>query len=173
MKEFLKLVFILFITCGLAAGSLSFINQVTREPIAAFQKQEKLEALQQVFTAATRFEEKTPDRLWDAYTDQDRIGSVILKIFPGYSGPITMVFGFDLNKKITGVRILNHTETPGLGAKIVKPEFLSQYAGKTKEELVLKKDDPAAGTIDAITGATISSRAVTKAVKQALTEVQE
>jgi Na+-translocating ferredoxin:NAD+ oxidoreductase subunit G len=173
MKEFMKLVFILFITCGLAAGSLSFINQVTKEPIEAFQKQEKLEALQQVFTAATRFEEKTKDALWDAYKDQDRIGSVMLRTVPGYGGPITLVFGYDLQKKITGLRIITHTETPGLGAKIVKPAFLGQFAGKELAGIALKKDNPQAGAIDAITGATISSRAVTKAVKQALTEVKE
>jgi electron transport complex protein RnfG len=63
---------------------------------------------------------------------------------------------------------LSHTETPGLGAKITTGQFRDQFRNRRLEQLILKEDDPAKGKIDAVTGATISSRAVTKALSSTL-----
>ena len=73
--------------------------------------------------------------------------------------------GIDKNNKITGIEVISQQETPGLGAKIKESSFLQQFIGKTLEELKIKKDG---GKIDAVTGATISSRAVTNGVRQAI-----
>ena len=69
-------------------------------------------------------------------------------------------------------RILKHNETPGLGDKATKPAFREQFAGKTLEELVVVKT-PSKNNIQALTGATITSRAVTNSFKAALQEAKE
>jgi len=71
--------------------------------------------------------------------------------------------GFDNELKVKAVRILEQTETPGLGAKITEHGFLDQFAGKSGNELYLKKYHKE-GTLDAVTGATISSKAVSDGI---------
>lgn len=88
----------------------------------------------------------------------------------GYGGIIVVKTGVDRKGRITRVKILQHNETPGLGAKITQEGFLRQFAGKEQASLRLRKDNPE-GTIDAITGATISSRAVTDGIRNAMGEV--
>ena len=168
MKDFLKLVLILFVTCAAAAGSLSFINQVTKTPIEEFVKIEKLDAMKKVQEQATDFKEIIKDRLWEAYNGGELVGHVIQSKITGYSGPITLMFGLDPGNAVTAVKVITQTETPGLGAKINTPEFSAQYRAKTMDQLKIKKDDPQNGAIDAITGATISSRAVTNGIRNDL-----
>ncbi len=168
MKDALKLVLILFLVCGIAAGSLAFVNAGTRDRIAEFARIEKMEALKRVFPEAESFAETTPGKTWDAVKAGGKIGSVFLTSIQGYSGPIEIIFGMDAQGVLTGVQVLSHTETPGLGAKITTDKFLDQYKGKARAQVALKKDDPSNGAIDAISAATISSRAVTKAIRAAM-----
>jgi electron transport complex protein RnfG len=166
--EFLKLAMVLFITCAVAAGSLALVSQVTKKPIEEFAKRDKFQAMQAVQAQATEFKEVLPGYLWEAYKDGKLVGQVIAAEAQGYGGPVKMMFGIDLQEKITAVKIVSQTETPGLGAKIIQPEFTAQFTGKTIDQLALKKDDPAKGTIDAISGATISPRAVTRGLRSGL-----
>ncbi|RPJ08602.1 MAG: RnfABCDGE type electron transport complex subunit G [Spirochaetaceae bacterium] len=168
MKDFIKLVGILFITGAIAAGSLSAVYQLTREPIAEFAKQEKIVALKEVFSSAKDFKEVRTETMWEAYDGQTQLGRVFLTETAGYGGPVKIVFGVNLQNEITAVKILSHTETPGLGAKIALPAFTAQFAGKKADSLALKKDNPAAGNLDAVTGATISSRAAVRGIINAL-----
>ena len=172
MKDILKIAFILFVVCGLAAGSLSFVNLATKDRIAAFAREEKLAAFQKIFPAAESFTEQPPAdggevRDWDAVAGGASVGSVHLLKPQGYSGPIELVFGQDAAGVLTGVQVLSHTETPGLGAKITTAAWTDQFKGKTRNQVVLKKDD-SGGTIDAIAAASISSRAVTRAIHDAM-----
>jgi len=159
---------VVFIACGLAAGSLAVVNTVTRETIAGHEKQQRAAALREVLVDADEFKNVAPDRVWEAFRAGQKTGQVFLTQVQGYSGPITLMFGTDSSGAVTGLRVLNHTETPGLGAKIAAAPFRDQFKHKRPEQLVLKKDDPAKGQIDAITGATISSRAVTRTMRSAL-----
>ncbi len=126
----------------------------------------------------------------EAYTGSNDKGETVgaaIEVAPvGFSGRIYMIVGVGLNHRgelvVTGTRVLRHTETPGLGAEMTTvsyadrckygdkavPAFQKQFTGKTLEQIVLKKDDPSKGTIDAITAATISSRAFTRGVRAAL-----
>ncbi|MFH1287310.1 MAG: RnfABCDGE type electron transport complex subunit G [bacterium] len=99
-------------------------------------------------------------------------GSVFEVTGLGFCGPINITIGIDKENKVSGIAIskLDQSETPGLGIKITAPEFQDQFVGKTGEEIKLKKDG---GGMDAITAATISSRAVVKAVKEGLAVYQE
>jgi electron transport complex protein RnfG len=87
-----------------------------------------------------------------------------------------MAVGIRLDETVKGVRIIRHEETPGLGARVAENEFLESFVGRHLENLVLNGES---GGIDAVTGATISSRAVVDTVREevqrlveALTEVQ-
>jgi H+/Na+-translocating ferredoxin:NAD+ oxidoreductase subunit G len=172
VKDILKIAVILFVVCGLAAGSLSFVNLATKDRIAAFAKEEKIAAMRKIFPDAESFTERPAANggevtVWDAVRGGATIGSVHLLKPLGYSGTVELMFGEDAAGALTGVQVLSHTETPGLGAKITTSAWTGQFKGKTRNQVVLKKDDPA-GAIDAIAAATISSRAVTRAIHDAM-----
>jgi electron transport complex protein RnfG len=168
MRDFIRMISVLFVVCGLAAGSLAVVNAVTKEPIASYEKRQRDAALREVCPDADEFKNVAPDRVWEAFREGQKTGYVFLTRVQGYSGAITLVFGTDSAGAVTRLRVLSHTETPGLGAKIATAQFRDQFKNKRPEQLVLKKDDPAKGQIDAVTGATISSRAVTKTVRSTL-----
>ncbi|MCX5670887.1 MAG: RnfABCDGE type electron transport complex subunit G [Planctomycetota bacterium] len=168
MRDFIRMVSVLFIVCGLAAASLAVVNAITKEPIAGYEKRYRDAALREVFPDADEFLNDEPDRVWEALREGQKTGHVFLTQVQGYSGPITLMFGTDSSGAITGLRILNHTETPGLGAKITTAQFRDQFKNKRSQQLILSKDDSARGQIHAITGATFSTRAVTKALRSRL-----
>jgi len=172
MSGALRLVIVLFVVCAVAAGSLAFVNAATKERIAEFARLEKIEAMQKVLPEAQEFVETTPGKAWEARQGSQVIGHVVAASIQGYSGPIEGLVGLDPSGAISGVRVLVQTETPGLGAKVARPEFLAQFQGRKPAEVVLKKDDPA-GKIDAVTAATISSRALTNAVRKAMEDFEK
>jgi len=81
-----------------------------------------------------------------------------------------MLVGINKDYAIRDVAILSHTETPGLGSKITEEAFTGQFIGLETGDVALSKDG---GRIDAITGATISSRAVTEAIQEKMIEIIE
>jgi len=122
------------------------------------------------FIAKECIEEKT-EQIKDEKTGELReekkcikdkaIGYVIEGYGKGYSSYINIYVSVDKNFTVKKVNILHHAETPGLGDEILKDYFLSQFAGKDIDHLVVIKG-PTEDKIEAITGATISSRAVTE-----------
>jgi len=101
------------------------------------------------------------------------IGYVVESYGKGYSSYINVLISVDANFVVKKVSILHHAETPGLGDEIEKDYFLNQFIGKTIEHLIVEKR-PTEENIQAITGATISSRAVTEdAVKNAVKMLME
>ncbi len=172
MRDFVKMISVLFITCGLAAGSLALVNMVTRERIALWDKQRKEAALKAIFAGADEFKEVNPGATWEVWSAGEKKGTAFLIQQQGYSGPISLMFAVDGAGAVTGLEVLGHTETPGLGAKIITTVFRDQFKGKTATQLQLKKDSPQDGRVDAITGATISSRAVTRALRETLETLQ-
>ena len=171
VKDILKIAAILFVVCGLAAGALSFVNLATKDRIAAFAEEERVAAFKKIFPAAESFTERAPAASdggvteWDAVAGGRTVGRVQLLKPMGYSGTIRLVYGVDAAGALTGVQVLEHTETPGLGAKITTAAWTGQFKGKARDQVALKKDG---GAIDAIAAATISSRAVTRAIHDAM-----
>ncbi|MBQ6569042.1 MAG: RnfABCDGE type electron transport complex subunit G [Clostridia bacterium] len=156
----------LFLICLVVTALLAVTNHKTAPLIAEISAQNEAEQRKVVLPAAETFEQVTGhDNAFAGYTpDGTLCGFVFTEKEKGYGGEITVMVGIDTAANVTGVSILEHGETPGLGANVTKDKFLEQYKQNMTGELSVTKDG---GTIDAVTGATISSRAVTRAVNAA------
>lgn len=164
---------ILLAICLCASLVLSTTYQFTRSRIEAQMVSEEKGALDEVFVGANEFEQGNSGEksYYLAKKDGKVLGYIIKVETKGYGGVISMLVGFDFNGEIKGVEILSQNETPGLGAKINEirygedsPWFLKQFEGKKAKELELGKD------VQAITAATISSRAVLDGVKKEVSD---
>lgn len=156
----------LFMVALVCSIVLSFVYSFTSPRIAETQNELTLAGLKEV-SAAQEFVEIIPETLWRALDSSGNCIGIVFRVFPqGYGGPIPITVGLDPDGKIIGVRIASAAEgmkeTPGLGAKITDNEFIDQFVGKTAPQVPIKKDG---GEIDAITAATISSRAVCEGIK--------
>ncbi len=166
IRQMIITLFVVAVTCAII---LSFVYAFTEPRIAETQAQLTLNGLEEVITAY-EYKEIIPDTLWQAVDSSgDNIG-VVFRVFPqGYAGPIPITVGLDNDGKITGIRVASAAEglaeTPGLGAKITQPGFTEQFKGKTAADVALEQEG---GSIDAITAATISSRAVAAGVKKGI-----
>ncbi|MEW6555719.1 MAG: RnfABCDGE type electron transport complex subunit G [Elusimicrobiota bacterium] len=169
MKEIVKLGKYLFIICVIAGLALAVTSYFTSKKIAQRKLIAEQEALKEVLPSASNFQAK--DIYTEGFDTQNNTVGYILKITAvGYSSEISALIGLDKEFKITGIKILSQNETPGLGTKIIEHSFLSQFIGKFSEEVLLKKDG---GKIDAITSATISSRAITNAIREKINEFKK
>jgi electron transport complex protein RnfG len=166
MKFALKMAFILTCFCVWAGGTLSWVENFTRDKIRENEKK-KQELLRTKVLTARQFKPREKG-IFLGFQEDEVVGVVIPSSIKGYAGEIKMLVGVGKDRKIKGLEILSHQETPGLGAEITKDWFKNQFKEKTIEELFLKKDRPQEGKIEAITAATISSRAVTEGLKIAV-----
>lgn len=162
MKEAFKCSFVLMAICFIAASLLVGINGLTSARIEKARDSEKAAAFVEVLPRAARFEpvEKNGDIVY--YRGLDINGKVLGAVFTvsakGYSSVIEAVAGMLTDGSIEGIKIISHNETPGLGSRIAEePAFLTQFRGKKANQL---------DKVQAITGATVSSRAVINAVKE-------
>jgi len=177
MNPMVKMVLTLAVITAIAAAALAGANMATADKIKAEAEAKAARAVLKIFpdcTAPVKSEEKSPsgenlvvyrcpgERVCFSFTTASDKA-----ISRPYSGRIRAMIGIEKDR-IAGVQIVEQSETPGLGAKIVEKKFLDQYRGKGADTVwKVKKDDPA-GAIDGISGATISSRAVTTMVAAAL-----
>jgi len=168
MQEILKMGILLTVVCAISAGALSSVYKLTKVKIEDNSRASDIKKRQEVLPSAVNFIEKevAGKKLWTGIDKEGKEVGVVMKVSPrGYAGPINTTIGITNDSTISSVAItkLDQSETPGLGVKVTKDLFKNQFKGKKGDELKLKKDG---GTIDAITAATISSRAVAKGVKE-------
>ncbi len=168
-KDLIKYGVLLMGVCAVSGLLLSGVYKLTEKRIEKQKVLEEKLASQEVLPEATTFEKETRkgEVIEIGLKGGKKVGEVYLVTTRGYSGEIKLKVGVDLRGKITGVKILESNETPGLGAKIKGKKFLEQFIGKTKDNLYLKKKK-LSGKIDSITGATISSSAVVDAIRKKL-----
>jgi electron transport complex protein RnfG len=177
MKDSLRLVLVLTVICVAAGALLAWINQVTQAPIASAAREEKVAAIKKVLPACDNSPDadsvtvKSGGRDWTFYVARQS-GRYVGAAFEattaaGYGGTIRVMVGIAADGTSQGLEVLEHKETPGLGAKITEPAFKNQFKGRdlVKTTWGVRKDQ---GDIDEITAATISSRAVVEAVKEGL-----
>ncbi len=175
MKEMLRLIFVLTVTAALTGALLALANKLTEAPIAAARRGELLKTLNTVLPE----HDNAPDRetiaiqhdgrewtFYPARHDGVYAGTAFTAQAEGYGGSITVMVGLDADDRVHAIRILSQLETPGLGANIEQPRFLNQFAGRDATQPPSVRQDN--GDIQAVTAATISSRAVTDAVAKGL-----
>lgn len=184
MKEIIKTGFILMIITTIAAGMLAIVNSLTASKIEQQKITETRTALSIILPKATNFTEEKAlltelakdtayrkvTNIWRAYEGDQFYGYAFEIEESGYGGKITILVGIAKDSAVQGIRIISHKETPGLGSQIEKQWFTDQFKGKSIEyELKVTTAKPVKiYEIQAITGATISSKAVTEAVNTAI-----
>lgn len=176
MKDIFKSGLILLIISFVAAMSLALTNEVTKDKIVEQRTMANELAKKEVLPEATRFEDITGEMaleitenfspIVESYVGYDASDAVVGYVFKskptGFGGPLEVVTGINLNSEVTGLRVGSHLETPGLGAKGTNADYYEQYAGKSATEWIGVSKTAATGNdIQAITGATISSDAIT------------
>ncbi|MFQ9802389.1 MAG: FMN-binding protein [Clostridia bacterium] len=147
---------------AIAGCCLGFVYESTKDVIADKKEEVNQRAYAKVLPDAgvlTKLEVQ-PDQkaVLEVYRAEN--GGVAMKVMgTGYGGDMEMAVGIDADGNVTGVSIISHGETPGLGAKATEADFIDQYSGKNaKETLTVVKGDAAENEISAISGATITSR---------------
>lgn len=189
-KEIIKPALILFIICVIITGALAAVYQVTAPIIAEREELDKIAALQVVLPDASGFEPAllaadlsakgiqvpaTVQAIYPGTKDGTAVG-VVVEVAPrGYGGAVRMLVGVTVDGLLTSVKIMAQNETPGLGTKAADPEFIDQYKALPVDTTlqVVKTGSTKQGEINAISGATITSRAVTLGVSEALKLAKE
>ena len=172
MGKTIKFGLTLGVFCVISAGLLAYVFLLTVPKIEANAKASFEGSLREVLPGAESFKSVTApgakSEIYEAYAGGKAVGLAV-KVAPrGYSGEIVMLVGVDPELRVKGMKILSQRETPGLGTNVEKPKFQRQFIGKgVKDAFEPKKD------IDAITGATISSRGVCEGVKIVLKDSEQ
>ena len=175
MSQKIREVSVLFVVGITSAFLLSFVYKQTAPVISKYREESLKKSLSEVYIdPSVRFEEMKADTLWKVFKGEKYVGLIFRSEKKGYSGKIRPIVGVDSIGKIIRVKMPKEelSETPGLGMKIAEEPFLNQFDNLTADEIFLKKDKQQ-GKIDAVTSATISSRAATDAVREGLKKYKE
>ncbi len=196
MKEILKMVFVLGVICVISSLGLGYVYTKAKPKIEEQAEEASRRALEWVLPGAVKFVDKHHS-LMDYVEGYDESGKLVGFAFNGevrgYSSQIVVKVGLSPENRILAIKVLEQQETPGLGTKVAEvpteeslweklagkgsgggvaePPFQAQFQGKNLSDLKLVRGQwphPHPHHIDAITGATITSRAVTDAVKNAV-----
>lgn len=176
---------------GLLLGG---VYEITKEPIQASKEKAKQEAYKSVMSDAEEFEpdnsfdEKKAEKilekskingcyLSEVAVGKDKSGKEIGYVITstskeGYGGEIQISVGVSMDGTVTGIEILSINETAGLGMQATEPAFKKQFENVKTDKFEVKKDNPK-GNVDALSGATITTRAVTNAVNAGLSYFQD
>ncbi|MDU5110837.1 MAG: RnfABCDGE type electron transport complex subunit G [Clostridium sp.] len=178
MKENFKLGGILLVITMIAGLLLGFANDLTKEAIIENSKISK-EDLNYIMPTAEKIqdmdvelaEEGSIKEIYEAVNGSDVVGYVLKVTSKGFHGPVDFVVAISKDDKVSGVKVLAHSETPGLGAKISEDKFISRFKDKPATGLleVVKVTPNKDIEVEAISGATTSSKASVTAVNEAIT----
>ncbi|MGC8894542.1 MAG: RnfABCDGE type electron transport complex subunit G [candidate division WOR-3 bacterium] len=178
MKLALRMTLVLTGIGLFSGGSLALTYNATIERIGENEKRAKELAAREVIPGATKVEETVIDRdcsYFKGYDDAGNlVGYAILNAEPGFQGKIKLIFGVTPDfKHATGLIVLDNVETPGLGNRIVEKDWRGQFSGLALPCEATKGAKSSDNQIVAITGATISSKAVVRTINNGLAKFQE
>lgn len=171
MAETAKLALRLFLFSVIAAVALAVTNEITKGPIKEQAAAKANAAREMVFETADSFEQLSEggiegyseiDAVYSALEQGEMIGYVFELSPRGYKGDIEMTLGISVDGQVTRLTVMSQSETAGLGSKVAEEPFLSQFPG------IEAQADALNASVDTITGATVSSRAVLTGVSQAM-----
>ena len=181
MRDLIKMVVVLFVICATSGVVLSYVNEATKTP----REYQYIKFVQEPSMKAvlTDFDNDPIKERINVVVGEDGEGNPIEKVvFPakkggkttvvafsaaakGYHDLIEVMVGVGADGKLTGISIMSHTETPGLGARIVETAFTDQFAGLDLDTTKLSSQG---GRVDTLSGATFSTVGVIAAVTEAL-----
>lgn len=169
LKEFIYPTFVLAVVCLVISCALAITFKITDPIIQEAIKNDSDFARTQVFTGDSNFkriELTVPvENCTEIYKAANDSGYVFTTTANGFGGTMSVMVGIDADAKITGVKLMTHNETPGLGTKTAEPSFTEQFIGIQTQEV-----DP---EVDTISGATVSSNAFKRAVETAFVAFEE
>ncbi len=180
MKETTTLTWKLLLICAVVAALLAYVNQVTAPIIETNNQAAFMDSMSEVLPDGKPFSEVNPKEVsaftpsetgvtLDSLYQSEKGGFVATATCSeGYGGAVTIMVGITPEQKVEQIKVLTMSETPGLGAKADTPAFSQQYHGLEQGIAVIKNRTATGNEIQAISGATITSKAVTKAVNAAL-----
>lgn len=177
-KQIINLGWKLLLITLVAGLILGLVYTITKDPIAEQELRAAQEARQAVLNA-DEFEEIDLEALkgraeyesgfdnitgaFIGYLGGEPCGMTIQISQKGYGGQIVMTFGIDAQGTVTNMVVNSHSETPGLGAKIEEEDFRKQFTGKLAAEAISAVSHPSGNEIQAISGASVSSKAAASA----------
>jgi electron transport complex protein RnfG len=184
MNEIGRYILVLTVIALVFGGLLAAVHSVTKQPIEKAELANRIKAIKAVLppfendpladakTIKVKDEQTKVEKEVSFYPAKDEEGKLIAVAVSnvskvGYGGDIKLVVGIDIDGRIRDYVILSHAETPGLGTKACESPFKDQFKGQSLESMKfqVKKDG---GDIEAVTGATISSRAITSVLAESL-----
>lgn len=164
----------LFVICLVVTALLAVTNMLTAPQIQKLSKETEDKTKAEVLASADEFSDALTVSAdgkdytyYEGTASGDTIGYVFKTSAKGYGGDIDLMVGIDTSGKVTGVSILSISETAGLGMNAKNESFINQYIGKSGT-IGVSKNGASDTEIQALTGATITSKAVTSAVNTAL-----
>jgi electron transport complex protein RnfG len=167
------MVLVLGLTCLFCSAVLGGAYVLTKEPIAAAAAEKTNRAIAQVLPHFTELEYNAEAAYYKATDGDALVGYAIESTSVGFGGPLSIIVGITPDGVVYNTSVLSHSETPGLGAKCTTDrKFIDQWKGfnPSVKKLYVRKDG---GDVDAITASTITSRAYTQAVENALNKFKE
>lgn len=175
MKENFKLGIILAIITSIAGVLLGLANNVTKAAIAENSKLNK-EDLAILMPLATSVEETDKElegnilEILEGKNGSEGVGYLFKVTTKGFHGAVELMIGISSEGTMTGIKVISHSETPGLGAKIDEEKFTSRFKDVPIDKgISMVKTSPASESeVEGVTGATISSKAVGTAVNEAI-----
>lgn len=163
VKDFVMPIAVLTVICLVISGALAMTNMVTAPIIEETSRRNAEAARKEVLPAADTFEELTlegaPATVKEAFKAANGAGYVFSMTTKGYGGNFKVVCGIDADGKIVATKLVEHSETQGMGSKAGDEPYKSQYIGK---------DENLEG-VETITGATITTSAYQAAIADAFT----
>lgn len=160
-NDFIKPIVVLMLICLVISAALAYTNKVTAPLILQAEKDKAEAAQKEVLPEADSFTlmelSGLPSSVTAVYKAENGAGFVLMLTAKGYGGPMKLICGIDAEGLITACRTLSQTETQGLGTRTTEPDFRDQFVGK----------DSSLSGVEAISGATISSKAYIGAINDA------
>ncbi len=179
--EQLRLMLVLTLICAVSGGFLALVDRATAPRIQARAEQAVLQSLAFCLPGADEFQEveagpllarmnadKEVRAVFRGFAGGVPAGVVVNLETRGYGGPVSLMVGITEDGRVARVKVLNHSETPGLGSKITEERFLEQPALRRAGREYPPALTQDGGEVQAVAGATISSRAVVRGINRAL-----
>lgn len=176
MKETIKLVAVLTVICSVSAAMLAAVHNVTMGPITKALEIKTAKAASEVMPDGAPAAVKTDIEGENFFISRSASGKIEAVAVEGsskngYGGELKLMVGLSAEKKLINYQVISSKETAGLGTKIIEPEFKDPLLGKALDSnWIVKKDG---GEVDAVTSATISSRAALECIRDAIAKYEK